>query len=141
MGKALSSEDRKVNRHASLWFGIVPSAFMSVLSLGGLAMLTGWQLVVIPAAFVGTAGLICAHLGFDDKNNIAKRATVVVMLVMGELVMLRALIPVLTQLADQQKAVGWKIFSLVFTLGPTVIGALYIYRIYRDARSRSELAA
>jgi hypothetical protein len=50
------------------------------------------------------------------------------MLVIGEIAMAWGLLTQIVDLASPNKAIGWKIFSMWMTLGPCVVGAVYLWR-------------
>jgi hypothetical protein len=50
------------------------------------------------------------------------------MLVIGEIAMAWGLLTQIVDLASPNKAIGWKILSMWMTLGPFVVGSVYLWR-------------
>ena len=113
-----------VTRVLALVFGLVPAALMTVMALVGAGFLEGWRLLLVPAAVVGLIGMIWAFVGYSWNRG----PIIFAMLAVGEAAMVWGLLNQLADLASANKTIGWKVFSMWATLGPCVVGALYMWR-------------
>ena len=113
-----------MNRIVASVFGLIPAALMTLMAVVGLGFLEGWRLLLAPAAVIGFVGMGWAILGYARN----RRPVVLAMLLIGEIAMAWALLTQLVDLASPSKPIGWKIFFMWMSLGPCVVGAVYLWR-------------
>lgn len=111
-------------------FGLVP-AFVLVLGAMMLPIVgDSWEVIFLLGAVLGTAGLCWAVFGYDQR----RAKWVLLLLVIGELTMLRPLTAVL--LSTRSEPVGpWTLAALGLTLGPFIIGAIHVVASAKRWRS------
>ena len=107
---------------AQVIFGLVP-AFVLVVGAMALPVVgASWEAIFFVGALLGTAGLCWAVFGYDQRS--AK--WVLLLLVIGELTMLRPLAAVLFS-ATSKPLDTWTLAALGLILGPFIIGALHVF--------------
>ena len=120
---------------AQVVFGLVPASFMIMMALTSLVVGTAFGGLFLLGALAGTAGMAWAMFGYDRNRAIM----VLLLLLVGEITMLRALVPVLMQIGpfDLLKV----LLGLYLTLAPFVVGAVHVVLSSKQAFARRPIHA
>lgn len=107
---------------AQVIFGLVPAFIMIMMALASVVVGTEFGGIFVVGAIVGTYGMAWAIFGYDQK----RASVVLLLLLVGELTMLRALLPVLMQIASSPFDLLNTLLALYLTLAPCVVGAVHV---------------
>lgn len=117
---------------AQIAFGLIPAFVMIMMALAAVVVGTHFGAHILLGAIAGTFGMGWAILGYSQRRAIV----VLLLLVIGELTMLRALIPVLMKIAPSHIDIVKLSIGLYLTLAPFVVGAAHIVFSAKQAFSR-----
>src|SRR4030095_454709 len=120
---------------AQIVFGLIPAFFMIMMALAAVVVGTDLGVFFLLGATAGTFGMGWAIFGYGQRRAIV----VLLLLVIGELTMLRALIPVLMQIASGQLDILKGSLGLYLTLALFVVGAAHVVFSGKQAFSRKPL--
>lgn len=106
---------------------------MLMMALVAVVVGTDFGVLILLGAIAGTCGMGWAIFGYDQRRAIV----LLLLLLVGELTMLRALAPVLMQIASGQSDILNSLLGLYFTLAPFVVGATHVAICSRQVFARS----
>lgn len=108
---------------AQVIFGLIP-AFVMVMGAMMLPIIgASWEAVFFVGAVAGTAGLCWAIFGYEQRS--AK--WVLLLLLIGEITMLRPLAAVLLSAVYGPRELWAAILGLSLTAGPFAVGAIHVF--------------
>jgi len=115
-------------------FGLAPAFFMIMMALAAVVVGMDLGVVLLLGAIAGTCGMGWAIFGYDQRRAIV----VLVLLLVGEFTMLRALVPVLMQVVSAELGIMKSLLGLYLTLAPFVVGAAHTFMSSKQALARRE---
>ena len=120
--RGVGLEDMKNATAVQVVFGLVPASFMVMMALTSLVVGTTFGGLFLLGATVGTAGMAWAIFGYDRRRAIV----VLLLLLVGEVTMLRALVPILMQVLSGPVGLLKILLGLYLTLAPFLVGAVHV---------------
>jgi hypothetical protein len=130
-------EYMKTMTAAQIVFGLVPACFMIMMAFAGVVIGTEFGSIFLLGSIVGTYGMGWAVFGYDRRRALV----VFLLLLIGELTMLRALVPILMQVASGPHGFVDVLLGLYLTLAPFVVGAAHVVSSSKQAFARKAVHA